>query len=381
MAHDHHTSSSPTAARSPSGSAPSRHGNPHRSRCTPMPMPMRRPRARRRRRRPPRRADAAGLPRHRRRRRGRPPRRARRDPSRVRLPHRERRLRTGLRRGRHRLRRPIAEAIDTHGRQDRRQGPPWRAGVARGARTLSDARAWTTTTSPRRCTRSDSPRCSRPSAGGGGKGMRVVRAAADLVADAIAAARREARSPSATTRFWWSATSSSPPHRGAGPGGLSMATSVHLVDAGVQPAAPAPEGHRGGPVALRPAGRAGPDAGRRGGAGPRRSATWVPGPSSSSSTEPIPTPFYFLEMNTRLQVEHPVTEMVTGLDLVAWQLRVAAGSAVAGPAASIEASRDGGPDLRRGPGRGFLPHRAAASPRWPSPTPARVDAGVTGRRR
>ena len=87
--------------------------------------------------------------------------------------------------------------------------------------------------------------------------------------------------------------------------------------------------------------------------------------------------FYFLEMNTRLQVEHPVTEAVTGLDLVEWQLRIAAGELL--PFEQDDLSLDGHAVEARiyaeNARRNFLP--STGSLHWVSfPENVRADSGV-----
>ncbi|SDM08859.1 acetyl-CoA/propionyl-CoA carboxylase, biotin carboxylase, biotin carboxyl carrier protein [Geodermatophilus siccatus] len=195
----------------------------------------------------------------------------------------------------------------------------------------------------------------KPSAGGGGKGMRVVRAEADL-RDAIAAARREARGSFGDDTLLVERYVGSARHVELQVLGDGHGTVVHLGEREcslqrrhqkVVEEAPSPLLDATTRAAM---GTAAVEAAR------------AVGYTGAGTVEFIvdaerPTDFFFLEMNTRLQVEHPVTEMVTGLDLVELQVRVAAGEPL--PFTQDDVVLDGHAIEARlyaeDPARGFLP--------------------------
>ncbi len=215
----------------------------------------------------------------------------------------------------------------------------------------------------------------KPAGGGGGKGMRVVHDLAKLP-DALAASRREAVAAFGDDRLILERLLEGSRHvevqilfDGHGHG-------IHLGERDcsaqrrqqkIVEESPAPSGN---PALRQAMGEAAVKV--------ARAAGYI----GAGTVEFLLTDdgrFFFLEMNTRLQVEHPVTEAVTGRDLVADQLRVAAGeplgveqAAVRLVGHAIEARL-----YAEDPEHGFLPATGrVVEARWPAGEGIRVDAGV-----
>jgi acetyl-CoA/propionyl-CoA carboxylase biotin carboxyl carrier protein len=195
----------------------------------------------------------------------------------------------------------------------------------------------------------------KPSAGGGGKGMHLVEEPAQLRA-ALVTARREAASAFGDDTLFLERFVLRPRHIEVQVLADTQGNVVHLgerecslqrrpqkvIEAAPSPLLDAVTRARIGAAACNTA----------------RSVDYVgAGTVEFIVSADRPDEFFFMEMNTRLQVEHPVTEAVTGLDLVEWQLRVAAGEKL--PFAQDEITLTGHAIEARvyaeDPARGFLP--------------------------
>jgi acetyl-CoA/propionyl-CoA carboxylase biotin carboxyl carrier protein len=217
----------------------------------------------------------------------------------------------------------------------------------------------------------------KPSAGGGGKGMQIVRDRRDLP-EALASARRVARAAFGDDALLLERLIERPRHIEVQVLGDTHGTLIHLgerectlqrrhqkvIEEAPSPLVDAALRQRLGDAALRVAASVDYE---------------VAGTVEFLVSADAPDEFFFIEMNTRLQVEHAVTELVTGIDLVEQQLRIAAGERL--PAAVRDARSSGHAIEARiyaeDPRRGFLPSTGTVG-RWRAPRGegVRVDAGI-----
>ena len=215
----------------------------------------------------------------------------------------------------------------------------------------------------------------KPSAGGGGKGMREVHRPEDL-ADAIASARREARGSFGDDTLLVERLVTTPRHVEIQVMADAHGGVVHLGEREcslqrrhqkIVEEAPSP---LLAPAQREAMGTAAVEAARSVGYVGAGTVEFIVGADA-------PDEFFFMEMNTRLQVEHPVTELVTGLDLVELQLRVAAGEPL--PIGQEDVRLDGhAVEVRlyaEDPAAGFLPTGGRVlALSWPDGV--RVDSGI-----
>ncbi|MFD4220778.1 acetyl/propionyl/methylcrotonyl-CoA carboxylase subunit alpha [Streptomyces griseus] len=218
----------------------------------------------------------------------------------------------------------------------------------------------------------------KPSAGGGGKGMRLVRDAA-VLADEIAAARREARASFGDDTLLVERWIDRPRHIEIQVLADAHGNVIHLGERECSLQRRHQKIIEEAPSVLLDAetraamGEAAVQAARSCGyVGAGTVEFIVPGNDPAS--------YYFMEMNTRLQVEHPVTELITGLDLVEWQLRVASGEQL--PYAQEDITLTGWAIEARvcaeDPSRGFLPSGGTVlALREPQGGGVRTDSGLS----